>query len=132
MSIVGLSGLQTIVIGATDSADGASVRSTITADIGSEFLCSSLITETGGTGCFTGILRQECLGTPHRDPVEGSGVLLTETRSGCMGILLTGIFLIGVLQMFYLAVSVYSIYREVASPFSVLYHNKIKYCFNVQ
>ncbi len=38
VSIVGLSGLQTIVIGATDSADGASVRSTITADIGSEFL----------------------------------------------------------------------------------------------
>ena len=36
--------------------------------------------------------------------------------------------------MFYLAVSVYSIYREVASPFlfSVLYHNKINYCFNVQ
>ncbi len=37
VSIVGLpSRLQTIVIGATDSADGASFRSTITADIGSE------------------------------------------------------------------------------------------------
>ncbi len=38
VSIVGLpSGMQTIVIGATDSADGAIFRSTITADIGSKF-----------------------------------------------------------------------------------------------
>ncbi len=39
MSTVGLpSGLQIIVIGATDSADETSIRSTIAADIGSEFL----------------------------------------------------------------------------------------------
>ncbi len=39
MSTVGLpSGLQIIVIGATDSADETSIRSIITADIGSEFL----------------------------------------------------------------------------------------------